>query len=141
MSPENDRYIRTGNERWTGVTPFDPLAGLDLEWRESKKGNQFVRARAFNHEIVVTVTPSRYHEGEWVYSFVLDDGGWETHPERFESQEDAKEAALAALRSMVRALRSSTEPAEDPQAKLTESTDIEERPISNDPPPPRRIRL
>ena len=136
--PENDRYIRLGTERWTGVTPFDPLSGLALEWRQSKKGNLFLSAQALGHKIVISVYPSRYQEGRWLFGVCVDDGAWQSSPEKYDTQEDAQEAGETTLRSTLLGLYRDVED-QKASATNTETPMADERP--NDPPTIRRIRL
>ena len=123
----DERYIRTGNEQWTSMRPFE------LQWKTSQKGNAYIELDVRGQRVVVTVFPSQFRrtgQDEWTFSVRTGDE-WLPSRQFFPTQDAAKESALLAIVEMRRA---QTESVVIPPT-------IKREPVRDEPVPPRRIRL
>lgn len=92
MDDFSRRMVRTGDESWTA--PAERQIPARVRWRLSQKGNPY----ATYEGRTVSVYLDR-RSACFTFSLVLPDAPnfWRRADETFESEEDAKTAALAAL--------------------------------------------
>lgn len=123
-----DRFIRTGEEKWTTTTPFArPLP----EWRISAKGNPY--ARLDDGRIVMV---ARVKGGAYTYAIKpRESDDWQRGTLFYKTLDEAKHGVLQAA-GLVRA----RDVAEMKQSEV--ASFVPDPPLSSDEPDrPRRIRL
>jgi hypothetical protein len=126
--PDDERYIRTGDERWTQQAHFD------VRWKVSQKGNPYLKTDVNGVDVVLTVFQSQFKRtDEWTYSIRYAEQ-WIQSQRFFVDEESAKTAALEELGRMRRGgAERESEPAPPARPKR--------EPVRDDSDPVRRIRL